>query len=134
MEETNYPPLLARIKAVFTDVFIILLMLMLCAYLFSAIGNVSANIKKFAFVFIFILYDPLTTSLLGGTLGHLINGLRVRKESDLSKKVPLHLAFVRFFVNSLLGWISLLTVTGNEKRRAIHDMAVDSVVVYRTAH
>jgi hypothetical protein len=29
-----------------------------------------------------------------------------------------------------LGWVSLLTVSGNEKRQAIHDSIVGSVVVY----
>jgi len=36
---------------------------------------------------------------------------------------------VRFLAKVGLGWLSLLTVTGNEKKMAIHDYLAQSVVL-----
>ena len=84
-----------------------------------------------AFIALFVLYDPLTTSMAGGALGHLALGLRVRKESSEDGKISVFAALLRFAVKSLLGWISLITVIGNKWKRAIHDMISDSVVTFK---
>jgi uncharacterized RDD family membrane protein YckC len=57
-------------------------------------------------------------------------GIRVKRESDEKKNILFPLAIIRFIVKASLGWISLLTVTGNSKRKAIHDYLIGSVVVY----
>ncbi len=72
---------------------------------------------------------PLMISLPGGTIGHKMVNLTVRKASNHAKKInPLN-AFVRFGAKFLMGWLSLLTVTGNSEKRAIHDFMSDSVVM-----
>ncbi|MCB0456661.1 MAG: RDD family protein, partial [Flavobacteriaceae bacterium] len=65
----------------------------------------------------------------GGTIGHSYSGIGVRRDDDSDKNISLPSAIVRFIIKLLLGWISLLTVTGNEKRKAIHDFIVKSVVL-----
>jgi uncharacterized RDD family membrane protein YckC len=37
-----------------------------------------------AFLFVFVFYDPIFTSLFGGTLGHIMFGIRVKGEDDES--------------------------------------------------
>jgi uncharacterized RDD family membrane protein YckC len=57
-------------------------------------------------------------------------GLRVKRESDENRNILFPLAIVRYIVKASLGLVSLLTVSGNVKRKAIHDYLVGSVVVY----
>lgn len=130
MTNEKYPGLLDRVKAIVTDAVVIILFMLAATYVFSLFENVPDNAKIIAFVFIFILYDPIFTSSFGGTLGHMMVGIRVKRENNEKKNILFPLAIVRFIVKAFLGWISLLTVTGNVKSRAIHDYLVGSVVVY----
>jgi uncharacterized RDD family membrane protein YckC len=60
----------------------------------------------------------------------MILGIRVKRESNEQKNILFPLAIPRYIVKVLLGWVSLLTVSGSKKRKAIHDFLVGSVVVY----
>ena len=80
MEIENYPNVLDRVKAVVADSVIIILFMLIATYLFSLFENVHENVRILAFVFIFLLYDPLFTSIFGGTIGHMMFGLRVKRE------------------------------------------------------
>jgi uncharacterized RDD family membrane protein YckC len=131
-EEISYPRLLDRVKAVFIDAIGILLLMVAVSAIFSGIEAVSDNVRIAAFIFIFWLYDPLFTSIFGGTIGHMIVGIRVKKERNEASNISFFHALFRFVFKSMLGWISLLTVTNNKKRKAIHDSIAGSVVVYRT--
>jgi uncharacterized RDD family membrane protein YckC len=53
----------------------------------------------------------------------------VRREEDHHKNITFYKALIRFLIKFSLGWISLVTVTVNEKRKAIHDFAADSIVI-----
>jgi hypothetical protein len=57
-------------------------------------------------------------------------GIRVKRESNEEKNILFPFAVMRYIVKASLGWVSLLTVSGNEKRQAIHDSIAGSVVVY----
>jgi len=129
MNKKQYPGIIERIKAVAVDTFVILTLMIVFSFIFSNLENLPNKFRIVAFVFIFYLYDPIFTSLFGGTIGHLLIGLRVRKEIDTNKKILFHFALIRFTIKSLLGMISLFTVMGNEKRKAIHDFASGSVVI-----
>ena len=130
MTEENYPGVFDRVKAIMTDGIVIVVFMFVASYVFSQFESVPDNARIISFVFIFLLYDPIFTSLFGGTIGHMIIGLRVRRESDEQKNILFPLAIPRYIVKVLLGWLSLLTVSGNEKRKAIHDFLIGSVVVY----
>jgi uncharacterized RDD family membrane protein YckC len=130
MTEENYPGILDRVKAIFIDGIIIIVYMFIVSYIFSLFENVPDNARIIAFVFIFFLYDPLFTSLLGGTIGHMIIGIRVKRELNEQKNIQFPSAVLRYIVKASLGWISLLTITANKKGKAIHDMLVGSVVVY----
>ena len=130
MTEKNYPILVERIKAIVVDSIVIIVFMFITAFIFSQFDNITANSRKIAFIFIFILYDPLFTSIFGGTLGHMMLGIRVKRESNEMKNIIFPLAFIRYIVKAFLGWVSLLTISGSKKRKAIHDYLVGSVVIY----
>lgn len=131
MEEKNYPHVSDRVKAVLIDSIILVGQIVLVTYIFSIFESVPDIAKIIAFVFIFLLYDPIFTSLFGGTIGHMIMNIRVKRSKNVQKNILFPLAIIRFIVKAFLGWLSLLTVSGNERRKAIHDMLVGSVVIYR---
>jgi uncharacterized RDD family membrane protein YckC len=129
MEAVKYGKLLNRLKAVIVDTLIIGVLGVLASTILEKFANVPDAARLIAFLFVFFLYDPLLTSSIGGTVGHLIIGLRVRRESNETKKIIFPLALVRFLIKATLGFISLLTVSSNSKKKAIHDSLVNSVVI-----
>ena len=130
MTQENYPGVFDRIKAIMADSIVIILLMFTASYIFSLFESVPDNARIIAFVFIFILYDPLFTSIFGGTIGHMLIGIRVKRESDEMKNILLPSAILRYIVKACLGWISLITVSFNPKGKAIHDYLVGSIVVY----
>ncbi len=132
MTEKNYPVLMDRVKAALIDSMFLIGEIILASYIFSLFENVPDYAKIIVFVFIFLLYDPLFTSLFGGTIGHMIMNIRVKRSRNEERNILFPLAIIRFIVKVFLGWLSLLTVTGNNKKKAIHDMVVGSVVIFRS--
>lgn len=90
---------------------------------------VADYVRMMIFVFLFILYDPIFISLFGTTIGHSKANISVKRENNPNKNILFHLAIKGYFFKVFLGWLSLLTITGNEKRRAIHDFVAGSVVI-----
>jgi len=129
MTQIKYAELIDRIKATITDSVVYVGLLFLITNIFESIGDVSTTTKIVAFFGVFIFYEPLFISLFGGTIGHYINGLRVKRDNNLKKNVILPLAILRYIVKIFLGVISLFTVSSNFENKAIHDMAVRSVVI-----
>lgn len=126
----SYPGILDRIKAILIDGFVLIVLILIVGFVFSQFQSVPDNARIIAFVSIFFLYDPFFTSILGGTIGHHVVGIRVKRELNEEKNILFPFAIMRFIVKASLGWISLLTVSGSEKRQAIHDVVAGSVVVY----
>ncbi|WP_319501667.1 RDD family protein [uncultured Draconibacterium sp.] len=131
MENQNYPGVFVRVKAVITDSVLLLVFMLGVVALFDRFENVPDFARIAAFVFIFLLYDPLFTSLFGGTIGHFLFGIRVKRANNPEKNILFPLAVIRYIIKALLGWLSLITVSGNKKAKAIHDMVVQSVVIYK---
>ncbi len=77
----------------------------------------------------FILYDPFFTGQFGGTIVHSYSNITVRKDVDRERFISFPSALIRFVLKFSLGWVSLLTVTGNEKKKALHDFIAKSVVL-----
>jgi uncharacterized RDD family membrane protein YckC len=124
------PSVTERIKAALIDMlFIIAIMFLLSEIIEHYTFN--PDTKKYIFIALFGLYDPLFTTFFGGTIGHFISGLRVKRETNITKNIILPFAFIRFAFKIGLGWISLLTIGTNSKSKAIHDMIIGSMVVYK---
>jgi len=129
MNESKYAELIDRIKATFTDMLVYVSLIFLIANIFESIENVSTSYRIIAFIGIFGLYEPLFLSLFGGTIGHYVNGLRVKRDNDLQNNINFPLAIIRYAIKIFLGGISLFTVSSNIKKKAIHDWIVKSIVV-----
>jgi len=125
----NYAGVYDRMRAAFIDAIIFIGAIYAVSELFALFDDVPTYLRIIAFVLIFLLYDPIFISVYGGTIGHSYNKLQVKRDDDTGKNISFPLALVRFFVKVTLGWISLLTITGNDKKKAIHDYIVNSVVI-----
>lgn len=90
--------------------------------------NVPDSVRIILFVLVWIVYDPVCTSL-GFTLGNYIKGLRVRQHDNLNKRINIFQAVLRYLVKIFLGWISFLTINSNKEKRALHDFVAGSVVI-----
>lgn len=125
----QYALLPDRVKAAVIDSIILIAMMYGFSELFALFENVPQSFRITAFILVFLLYDPLLTSIYDGTIGHSYSNILVKNEDEPSKNISFPLAVLRFAVKLLLGWISLLTVTSNEKRKAIHDFVAKSIVI-----
>jgi uncharacterized RDD family membrane protein YckC len=129
MDENKYGKLLNRFKAILIDGLILMGLGILVSTIFSQFKEVNNSIRAITFVLVFFLYDPMMTSFIGATIGHMIIGLKVRREKDETRKIIFPLAFIRFIIKASLGWLSLITVSSSKKGKAIHDSIVGSVVL-----
>jgi uncharacterized RDD family membrane protein YckC len=126
----EYPPMLTRVKTFVIDYAAMLVLMGVVSSILDSFGEVPTFIKIVLFIGI-LLYDPLLTSF-GATLGQLLFGIRVRDVTDTNKKINLGYGLLRFLVKASLGWISLIMMSFTGKRRAIHDMAGNSIVIYKS--
>ncbi|MFK8164766.1 MAG: RDD family protein [Lewinella sp.] len=131
MMNVSTPRLMERLKATVVDAMVIVLLMYLGSLLLEALAVESGSIRGALFGLIW-LYEPIATSF-GKTLGHQIMGIRVRKflptPDGNPPRINIFQAIVRFLVKVVLGWVSLLFISSNEYRRAIHDYAGQSVVI-----
>ncbi len=127
MEET-YPPLSDRVQSTFIDTILIVLLMFAFAGILDKIHDPPDWIRIALFFGIWVIYEPLAISL-GCTLGNYMKGIRVKQAANTTKRISFIQAFVRYVLKIALGWISFLTIHGNAKRQAIHDMAASSVML-----
>ena len=123
--------LFKRIKAALIDVALMVLMIFLLDAVFANITLASNTPKAILLFVLFFAYDPLATAFSGGTVGHHVMGITVKREGDEERNISLPAAVVRFLFKYVLGWISLITINFNSRSKAIHDMIVSSVVTYK---
>jgi uncharacterized RDD family membrane protein YckC len=128
-KENQLPSLLARVKAVIIDFIILLLVFSVTSVITGMFVNVPAFVRGAFAVLMLLLYDPLLTTYTGGTLGHKLIGLRVKKYEALDQNISFLNALFRFLVKATLGWLSFLTVTSSKAKRAIHDTLSGSIVL-----
>ncbi|OUS00996.1 RDD family protein [Flavobacteriales bacterium 33_180_T64] len=124
----KYAPLSIRMKAVFVDAIVLIILMYLASMVLNLFDSVAINARIVIFIFLFFLYEPLLISVFGATVGHFFNDIVVKSEKDETKNIIFPLAFIRCVLKLILGWISLLTISGTEKRQAIHDIAASSIV------
>ena len=124
-----YASLQSRIKAAVIDGIIIIVLMYSVTEILNYFSDVPSSVRMYLFIFFFILYEPILVSLFGSTAGHYYSDIKVKRANNLRKNIIFPLALIRFILKLLLGWLSLLTVTGTEKRQAIHDSVVNSVVI-----
>lgn len=128
IEDGKYPTLTRRYIATAIDVAFVLTAIILISYLFENAGVTGVKVRIGLILFLFFIYEPLCTSRFC-TLGQKIMRVRVRRYPSL-ERISLLMAYTRILVKALLGIISFFTLPFSQKRRAIHDMAARSIVVF----
>jgi len=119
-----------RIQAALLDG-LFLLVIFICLIILAS--NVESQwIKVSMFLFVGLLFEPLLVSTTGASLGHHYKGLRVEKDGS-GRNLNLFEAILRFFIKSILGAFSLVFFLTTKRHKALHDMAVNSVVVMSQA-
>jgi uncharacterized RDD family membrane protein YckC len=124
----EYPSILRRYLSTFLDGVFVITVLILAGYVFQYENEPSSIARISVILFMFFVYEPFCTSLLC-TLGQKLTGIRVRKLSS-KEKLSIPRAYLRIFVKLFLGLISFFTIPFSKSRRAIHDFAVGSIVIY----
>ena len=121
------PSILRRYLSTSIDAIFIIAVCIAVSMAFQAEDR-TADTVRLATIFIMVfIYEPVCTSCFC-TVGQKITGIRVRSFADGSK-ISILSAYVRIVIKGLLGLFSLLAITFNEDRRAIHDFAADSIVI-----
>lgn len=129
--QPTYATLPDRVKAAVIDGFLLIGAMYGISEILASFNNVPNYVRIILAVLIFLIYDPFFTSFYGGTIGHSYSNIEVKKLSDYNDKISFPIALIRFLAKAGLGWLSLLTVVGNEKKMAIHDYLAQSVVLLK---
>jgi uncharacterized RDD family membrane protein YckC len=126
--QPRYPLLGERVQSSFIDVVLMIILMFIISSILENYENVPDWVRISLFVAVWLVYDPLCTSL-GCTLGNYIKGLRVRQHYDVTRRINIFQAVIRYVIKISLGWISFLTINSNYEKRAIHDFVAGSVVI-----
>lgn len=127
INEPEYPSIIRRYLSTFIDGVLILIVLFLSSFVFSADNNYIVALRIGSILSMVLIYEPLCTSKLC-TIGQMIMGIRVRRISTFDK-ISLIQAYARIVVKISFGFISLFTIILSEKKRAVHDFVSGSIVV-----
>lgn len=123
----EYPSILDRIKSTTIDTVIIIGFMYLASEMLNSFENIPNYFRMIVFIGIW-LYEPILTSF-GATIGNDKMEIRVRSNSDHSKRINFFQAVIRFIIKILLGWLSFITVFSSKKSRTIHDYLSGSVMI-----
>lgn len=123
-----YPGVPRRIKASAVDGVVIGLLVFVGLQVLARLAGKGPVVSGLAIVLPLFFYEPLCLWLRGATVGHTMFELRVVPVSRAGR-VSLWRAVLRFLTKAVLGWLSLLLVYSNERRRAVHDIVGATVVV-----
>ena len=97
----------------------------------SLAGGTATGVRVGIFLFCIVMYEPLLVASRGGTLGHALLRIQIKKYDDPAQTISMVSAIVRILVKGLLGWISFLAVIFSHEKRAIHDIASGAIVLMK---
>jgi uncharacterized RDD family membrane protein YckC len=128
----NYPSLSKRVQSIFIDLLFMILLMFLAGLILEKINGNSEEgdewLRAILFVSIWGVYEPVAMTL-GCTVGNLLTKIRVRQFGNIAKKINIFQAYLRFIIKFFLGWLSFITISFNEEKRAIHDLASGTIVL-----
>lgn len=120
-----YPSPLRRYVSTVIDAALVFTACIVLSYIIrDGISGIEAGLAAA----VLFSYEPILTSW-SCTLGQRMAGIRVRT-LDSKERISIFNAYKRSAVKLLLGFISLFLIPATRKRRAIHDFAAGTVVVY----
>lgn len=123
----QYPRLVKRYKALLIDGLLLLFTLIAIMVTVQDSDLRTPIMVSSAFI-ILLTYEPFLTSY-SKTVGQRLMKIRVGRHGNPLERINLLNAYIRWFTKGLLGWVSFITIHFNPERRAIHDIASDSVMI-----
>lgn len=127
-----YPQLQERTKSAMIDGVILISLIILTGDLIQLLPHPSNMLKGALFILYFVLYEPLLVSLRGGTIGHTLAGITIRKHHYTTEKINFFSALWRYILKISLGWLSVISYYSNPEGRMIHDKLSGAIMVYTT--
>jgi len=124
----NYCSLSDRVKSIFIDTFFIIMAMLLFSTVLDMFNEPPVWARVVMFIAIWVLYEPFCVAY-GCTIGQYIMHIRVRSAKDTTKPIHIVLSYIRYIIKILLGWLSFLSLAFNKQRQAVHDVAVESVMI-----
>lgn len=128
--EPRYPRLLRRVRGFLIDGVLLIAVVYTWILCVPLLGDSSILVKMLALVLPVLMLEPVLVAFTGGTIGHHIMGLRIRRASS-DENIGILRATLRAVVRSLLGWFSFIFVLVTRKHQAVHDYFTGSVVILR---
>ena len=96
MEEL-YPELKDRIQSMFIDYIVIIVLMFIFTELLENFEDVPTWLRISLFAGLFLVYEPVCVAL-GCTLGNRLMGIRVRQNSEPTKKISLLQSYFRYII------------------------------------
>ena len=118
---------MSRIQSITIDTLLLIAFMAIFTIMLDGYKNVPDSLRMWLFISL-IMYEPLCTTF-GATYGNYKLGIRVRKNSDESKRINIFQALIRYFFKTIFGSISFLGIFTNSKKRAFHDKISGSVMI-----
>jgi uncharacterized RDD family membrane protein YckC len=123
-----YCTLSDRVKSIFIDLFCMIIVMLLFSSLLDVLNNPPVWVRVAMFVLVWILYEPFCVAY-GCTVGQYIMHIRVRSAKNPAKRIHIVLSYIRYIIKLTFGWLSFLSLAFNKQRQAIHDLAVESIMI-----
>lgn len=124
----EFPTLSDRVQSTFIDMLFIITMMFIFSSILERYEDVPDWVRLVLFLGLWGIYEPLCTTL-GATIGNSVKNIRVKRISNITKRINFLQAFFRYLLKVSLGWISFITIHFNPEKRAIHDLAAGSVMI-----
>ncbi|MGO9935571.1 MAG: RDD family protein [Steroidobacteraceae bacterium] len=121
----QYPSLLRRYVASLIDGLILFFVFIL--YMRAPLRFARSQAPNYWPLVLLALYEPLLTRYLC-TPGQFLMNIRVRTEPEIERVLVLR-TFLRLFVKYILGIISFVFMPAHRQKRALHDLAADTIVI-----
>lgn len=125
-----YPRVIRRIQGGAIDGVVISVAAIGAIVLMTVLGIESGSAKAISALAVIFTLEPLAVSVTGGSIGHHVVGLRVRRVSS-DRRINILSAVIRFVVKTIAGLPSFLMLVTTQRRQALHDLLSGSVVVYK---
>jgi uncharacterized RDD family membrane protein YckC len=123
-----YPALFRRYLSTLLDGLLLLLAIVVISKLLGNRPSLT-GLRVVLFLFVVLGYEPLLTTY-ACTVGQYLMGIRVRRAADPTQHLSVFAAYVRYLVKIPLGMLSFMTIGFTSQRRAIHDFAARSIMIF----
>ena len=128
----NYPSLSKGVQSIFIDLLLMIALMFLAGWVLDKINPSDEGqdglIRAILFVSIWGIYEPVAMTF-GCTVGNLLTKITVRQFGSIEEKINIYQAYIRFIIKFFPGWLSFITISFNEQKRAIHDLASGAIVL-----